>query len=125
MNTPLDTLDPVVARDAQEQAARLVQDAFVQIFRHTLESTQQARVGAVVTISGLLAEWASMADAEGAAARKALLLAGLDQWGLAWSQAFGPACMLGITALDRRCASALMDVAPEGRSPGLVRPSQR
>ena len=43
MNTPFDALETTVARDAQEQAARLVQDAFVQIFRHTLESAQQER----------------------------------------------------------------------------------
>ena len=114
MNTPFDALETTVARDAQEQAARLVQDAFVQIFRHTLESAQQERAAAVVTICAQLTEWAAMADAEGAAARKALLLAGLDQWGLAWSQAFGPACMLGITALVGALRDT-MDVAQEGR----------
>ena len=114
MNTPVDSLEPTVARDAQEQAARLVQDAFAEIFRHTLESPQDERVAAVLKVSGQLAEWAAMADSDGSAARRALLLAGLDQWGLAWSQAFGPAGTAGITALVGTLRDT-MDVAQEGR----------
>ncbi|GAA5177838.1 hypothetical protein GCM10025771_15780 [Niveibacterium umoris] len=114
MNLPTDTLESTLARDAQEQAARLVQDAFSEVFRQTLEGEPQARVAAVLKVAAQLNEWVAMADAEGRPARMALLLTGLDQWGLAWSQAFGPAGLLGITALVGALRDTL-DVADEGR----------
>lgn len=114
MTTPVDRLESTVARDAQEQAARLVQDAFAEVFRHTLDAAPEAQVTAVMSVCAKLAEWAGMSDAEGSAARKALLLSGLDQWGLAWSQAFGPAAAVGITALVGALRDT-MDVAQEGR----------
>lgn len=114
MHTLPDSLDSTVPRDAQEQAARLVQDAFAEVFRHTLESAPEQRIAAVVKVSAQLAEWAAMSDAEGRAARMALLLAGLDHWGLAWSQALGPAGLVGITALVGALRDTL-DIAGEGR----------
>jgi hypothetical protein len=101
---PADPLAPLVDADAQRQAARLVQEAFARVFRLTVTATEAARQTGVAELHQALSNWAQAvaADAgpgQGRALRLALLVCGLDQWGLAWSQAFGLAAIPGLTEL--------------------------
>ncbi|GAA5158151.1 hypothetical protein GCM10025770_02290 [Viridibacterium curvum] len=96
---PQDSLLSVVPRDAQQQAARLVQEAFAAAFRLSVEASAEQRQPALQKLSGHLLAWSNMATREEGVARRALLLTGLDQWGLAFSQAFGPGGLDGLSEL--------------------------
>lgn len=86
---PEDGLARVAAAEVQRQAARMAQDAFTQLFRLTLERDAPALRGAAAEIARRSRNWAQAgADDEARALRLALLLSGIDQWGLAWCQAF-------------------------------------
>ena len=78
----------------------MAQDAFTRIFRLTLEGDAAAVEAAVAEIERLAKNWARAADGEDARSlRLALLVAGIDQWGLAWCQAFHLTAIPGISAL--------------------------
>ncbi|MCL2656242.1 MAG: hypothetical protein FWD62_02275 [Betaproteobacteria bacterium] len=103
MNTsplPPDPLTAQIARDTQLQAARLAQEAFATAFRLGAEahSDEQFRAS-IAQLASHLNKWAGMANAEEQILRRVLLLTGIDQWGLAYSQVFGGAALGGITAL--------------------------
>lgn len=87
---PADTLAALVPPEVQRLAARMAQDAFSRIFRLTLESDPLALPAALEEIERLSRNWARAAESgQGRALRLALLVGGIDQWGLAYSQAFG------------------------------------
>ena len=97
---PADGLAVLATPDVQRLAARMAQDAFTRIFRLTLESDAAALALAVAEIEGLARNWVRAGAGEDARAlRLALLVSGIDQWGLAWCQAFGLTAIPGITAL--------------------------
>ena len=85
-----DLHDPLAALApprVQAEAADLARESFTQAFRHAAAESSSFPQEALRT---QCLEWVqSDPDAEARALRMALLLAGLDQWGLAFSQAFG------------------------------------
>lgn len=108
---PADQLLALANIDVQRRAAFLAQDAFAQVFRLSAGAEDEERARGVDTLRQALANWAAAGEGEdGRALRLAMLLSGLDQWGLAYSRAFGlqaiPALselMGGLrTALDAR-----------------------
>ncbi|MFC5302723.1 hypothetical protein [Azospira restricta] len=81
-------------------AARSVQDAFAQAFRLTLDAADAARRDGIARLAPPLLDWCRMAAGDEARAlRQALLFSGLDQWGQAWSRAYGAGAMTGLSEL--------------------------
>jgi hypothetical protein len=97
---PADGLASLATPDVQRLAARMAQDAFTRLFRLTLEGDEAALSAAVAEIERLSRNWAqAAADDDSRALRLALLVSGIDQWGLAWCQAFGLKSIPAISAL--------------------------
>lgn len=97
---PVDTLAGTAPAEVQRLAARMAQDAFTQLFRLTLDGDAPALQAAVAEIARLSRNWAQAgADDEARALRLALLLSGIDQWGLAWCQAFRLSAIPGVSEL--------------------------
>jgi hypothetical protein len=97
---PPDSQAGVANSDVQRLAARMAQDAFTRLFRLTLEGDAPALQGAVAEIARLSRNWAQAGvDDEARAMRLALLLSGIDQWGLAWCQAFRLSAIPGVSEL--------------------------
>tara|TARA_R110001583_G_scaffold24563_2_gene89910 strand:- start:177519 stop:178298 length:780 start_codon:yes stop_codon:yes gene_type:complete len=87
---PADPLQKLAAPEVQRQAARTAQDAFARVFRLSIEASDQERAEGVTALCEAMRNWARAGEGEDARAlRLAMLVAGADQWGLAWSQAFG------------------------------------
>ena len=100
VSLPPDHLAALATADLQRLAARMAQDAFTRIFRLTLEGYEAGLQAAVIEIERLAKNWVQAADGDDARAlRLALLVSGIDQWGLAWRQAFGLTAIPGIKAL--------------------------
>jgi len=100
VSLPPDHLAVLAAPDLQRLAARMAQDAFTRIFRLTLEGDEAGLQAAVIEIERLAKNWVQAADGDDARAlRLALLVSGIDQWGLAWRQAFGLTAIPGINVL--------------------------
>lgn len=86
----IDAFAPLLDEQTQIQSAHTAQDAFARLFRATLEEDAAQRQRTVADTAERLQEWLQRAaEPEVMAARRALVLAALDQWGLAYSQAFG------------------------------------
>jgi hypothetical protein len=97
---PSDSLAGLATPELQRMAARMAQDAFTRVFRLTLEGDEAALNTAVAEIERLSRNWAQAAsDEDSRALRLALLVTGMDQWGLAWCQAFGLTAIPAISAL--------------------------
>lgn len=97
---PIDALSVLVPAETQRQAAEMAQDAFARIFRLTLDASVTElddAVGELARRSGNWAKAGGQPDAQ--AARLALLISGMDQWGLAYTQAFGLTAIPGLSAL--------------------------
>ncbi|RLJ64841.1 hypothetical protein [Sulfurisoma sediminicola] len=99
---PDDPLAPLVPPEDQRQAARMAHDAFARLFRLSVEGKPAALAAGVAELEIGCREWCSAAGSEEARAlRQALLASGIDQWALAYSQAFeltqlpGPSALLG------------------------------
>ncbi|TRZ94856.1 MAG: hypothetical protein D4R84_08000 [Rhodocyclaceae bacterium] len=100
VSRPPDRLAALAAPDLQRLAARMAQDAFTRIFRLTLEGDEASLQAAVAEIERLAKNWVRAADGVDArSVRLALLVSGIDQWGLAWYQAFGLAAIPGVSTL--------------------------
>lgn len=97
---PVDQLAPLAGPDDQRTAARMAQDAFSQVFRLTLSEDDAGRAQGVERLANALLKWTDGgASVSSQGLRLALLLAGLDQWGLAYSRAFGLQAIPGLTEL--------------------------
>lgn len=95
---PADPLATLVSAVEQAHGAHLAQGLFTQVFRDAADG--QGLSPAVEAQLKPCLEWVHQAsDLDAQALRLALLLTGLDQWGLAFSQAFGITAMPGLTAL--------------------------
>ncbi|HEX5127611.1 MAG TPA: hypothetical protein VFW00_12775 [Rhodocyclaceae bacterium] len=114
---PDDPLLQLASRDVQQQAARLVQESFVTLFRLSMEGTEAQRPIVIAKLAKHLQEWSRMTTEEAAQLRMALLLTGLDQWGVAFSQAFGSGALTGLTIL--------VSVLREGLKEGELEACQR
>ena len=97
---PADGLADLAPPDLQRLAARMAQDAFARIFRLSMERDEAALQAAVAEIQARAGNWARAAPGDDARAlRLALLVSGIDQWGLAYTQAFGLAALPGVSVL--------------------------
>lgn len=112
-----DPLADRLPRETQLQAARHIQDGFSLAFRLSIESLPQARHTAMAEAAERLKAWsAQTGDPPAQQLRTALILSGLDQWGLAYSQLFGASAMSGLSELvgflraDSRAADALSSI---------------
>lgn len=95
-----DGLADIVPADAQRLAARMAQDAFAHIFRLTLDGDAKALAESAEKLETQAFNWSRAGkDREAQALRMALLISGLDQWGLAYSQAFGLTAIPALSAL--------------------------
>lgn len=100
MNPPHDALAALASPAVQKEAAELAHDGFARIFRLIAEGDEAAAELGLSIIESRARDWAGKdADGERATLRLALLISGLDQWGLAWSQAFDLAALPGLTRL--------------------------
>lgn len=100
MSQPIDELAALADAAVQKEAAALAQDGFTRIFRLLAEGDENAAELGLSLIEARARDWAEKGQADAAnTMRLALLIAGLDQWGLAWTQAFKLAALPGLTAL--------------------------
>ncbi len=112
---PPDALAMQASPEVQRLAARMAQDAFTRLFRLTLERDEPALRGAVAEMARLSRNWVQAGhDDEARALRLALLLAGIDQWGLAWCQAFRLSAIPGVSELLGELRTGL-DAAADAR----------
>lgn len=97
---PPDPLARFVDAETQRHAARLAEECFARAFRLSVAESEAARVHGVDQLQADLAAWAARGvDDDARALRLALLVSGLDQWGLAWSRAFGLVAIPALSAL--------------------------
>ncbi len=100
MTLPNDELAGLADAAVQKEAAGLAQDGFIRIFRLLAEGDEAAAELGLSVIEARARDWAKQGSSEEAnTLRLALLISGLDQWGLAWTQAFGLAALPGLTTL--------------------------
>jgi hypothetical protein len=97
---PVDALAALVDAETQRQAARMAQDIFASIFRQAFSADQEAFGKAMSDVEFQCVQWClAGAGADAQAVRLALLVSGLDQWGLAYSQAFDLSAIPALSAL--------------------------
>lgn len=96
----VDHLSSLADSDTQRMAARMAQEVFAGTFRQSVGS-DTAEAGQVMTeVESRCANWCRAGDGDEAKAlRLALLISGLDQWGLAFSQAFNLSAIPALSAL--------------------------
>lgn len=95
---PEDELAAVASSEVQKQAATMAQDAFSQVFRLTLSEDDAGRAEGVAALCAGIQEWAAAGN-DANDVRLAMLVVGLDQWGVAYSRAFGLRAIPGLTEL--------------------------
>ena len=110
---PADPFADLAPHEVQVQAARLVHEAFAAALRLPTLGEGKQLEDALARLASHLREWARLATTEAAHLRMALLLAGLDQWGLAYSQAVGAGALSGLATLLTDLRAGL-DLAEEG-----------
>lgn len=97
---PADPFAVLANTETQRLAARMAQDAFAAVFRMAVTPDSDIETGALGELAGRCYNWSQAgADQEACALRLALLVAGLDQWGLAYTQAFHLNAIPALTAL--------------------------
>lgn len=97
---PPDSLAALASLETQRLAARMVQDVFAGVFRQALQADGTPDVALLGEVAGHCADWCrSAADDEARALRLALLISGLDQWGLAYTQTFQLTAIHPLSAL--------------------------
>lgn len=105
---PEDALAGAAPSEVQKRAAHMAQDAFAEVFRLTVGADDAGRAAGVERLRGALYNWVRAGEGDEARAlRMAMLLAGLDQWGLAYSRAFGLQAIPGLTELVGGLRTAL------------------
>jgi len=104
MNTavtfPADQLAALANTDTQRLAARMAQDVFAGIFRMVCEPAPGQDEKMLDEVESRCTNWCQAGGEDsGRALRTALLISGLDQWGLAYTQAFKLTAIPALTAL--------------------------
>lgn len=108
---PADPLAALADPDCQRQAARVAQDAFARAFRLSVEAGDAGRAQGVAELHTALSNWAAAAEGDEARAlRLAMLMTGTDQWGMAWTRAFG---LVAIPALSELIGALRTGLAAE------------
>ncbi len=97
---PADPLADLAAADLQRLAARMAQDVFAGIFRLAVEPDGERDAAVLGEVAERCFNWSRAGGDEAARAlRLALLVSGLDQWGLAYTQAFQLTAIPPLSAL--------------------------
>lgn len=97
---PDDPLASLVNPDTQRLAARMAQDVFAGCFRLAVSAESESDAGVLAEMAERCDNWCRAAGSDDARAlRLALLVHGLDAWGLAYTQAFHLAAIPALTAL--------------------------
>lgn len=97
---PVDQLAELADRDSQRLAARLAQEVFSSVFRMAFSTSEEEQGKTLGEVTAHLLEWSrSAASPEAATLRLALLVSGLDQWGLAYTQTFNLTAIPALSAL--------------------------
>lgn len=97
---PVDGLATLANADTQRLAARMAQDVFTGIFRQTLSDDSAQLDKKLAEVAQPCFAWCLAGEsADSCAVRLALLVSGLDQWGLAYSQAFNLTAIPALSAL--------------------------
>ena len=97
---PADTLAVLANADTQRLVARMAQDVFAGLFRQTFSADEAAAAKVMAETEQRCANWCQAGEGEeGQALRLALLISGLDQWGLAYAQAFNLTAIPPLTSL--------------------------
>lgn len=96
----VDALAALVNTETQRVCARLAQEAFAGTFRQAI-AAESAEAGKVLAeVAAHCHDWCRAGESDDAQAlRLALLVSGLDQWGLAYSQAFNLSAIPALSAL--------------------------
>lgn len=96
----LDALAALAPPETQRLAARMAQEVFAGTFRQAVDPDAAETARAMAEVEAHCADWCRAGDSEDARAmRLALLVSGLDQWGLAYSQAFNLSAIPALSAL--------------------------
>lgn len=96
----VDGLAALASPDTQRLAARLAQDVFAGAFRISASPRPDQDAPLIGEAEQRCHNWCQAGEGEDARAlRLALLISGLDQWGLAYSQAFGLNAIPALSAL--------------------------
>ena len=86
---PADQLAVLANADTQRLAARMAQDVFAGVFRQVVSADAAQDKAILAELASRCFNWCQAGGDEPACAlRLALLISGLDQWGLAYTQAF-------------------------------------
>ena len=95
-----DQLASLANADIQRLAARMAQDVFAGTFRQAATVDGAPDVGVLGEVAAHCFEWCRAGASDDARAlRLAMLISGLDQWGLAYTQAFNLDAIHSLTAL--------------------------
>lgn len=114
-----DSLAATLPPEAQREAAQVAQDAFATIFRLSVDGEPARRDAALAEVEQRCHNWcAAGGDDEARTLRRVLLAAGLDQWGLAYSQAFELAAIPALSMLLGSLRTSL-DAVAEARLQSL------
>ncbi len=110
-----DSLAATMPAADQRQAAHVAQDAFATVFRLTVDADTAGRELALAEVGQRCHNWCAAGDdTEARTLRRVLLVAGLDQWGLAYSQAFDLAAIPALSGLLGSLRTSL-DAAEDAR----------
>ena len=105
---PSDDLAAIASRDEPLRAARMAQDVFAQLFRLCVGGDEAAAKAGVAQLDEALSNWSRAAASDDARAlRLAMLVTGLDQWGVAYSGAFGLQAIPALSVLVGGLRTAL------------------
>ena len=86
---PADQLAATANADTQRLAARMAQDVFAGVFRQAVLADAAQGEAVFAEVTARCFNWCQAGgDEPSCALRLALLISGLDQWGLAYTQAF-------------------------------------
>lgn len=86
---PADQLAATANADTQRLAARMAQDVFAGVFRQAVLADAAQGEAVLAEVTARCFNWCQAGgDEPSCALRLALLISGLDQWGLAYTQAF-------------------------------------
>lgn len=97
---PADPLAQLANTEIQRLAADMAQDAFAAVFRMAVMPDSEIEMGALGELAEACYQWSQAGtNDEARALRLALLIAGLDAWGLAYTQAFHLNAIPALTAL--------------------------
>ncbi len=97
---PADQLAPLANAETQRLAARMAQDVFAGAFRQAVLADAGDDEKVLAEVGERCFNWCKAAGSdEGVALRLALLVSGLDQWGVAYTQAFKLTAIPALSAL--------------------------